>query len=159
MSFGSRSLHTPLNSYLTSPCQRHWHKTSPSLNQFPDKLIPQDFTDTWVILLIKFHGRGRSSGKYTCICLKIGRGRETFSSKITEVSVKSCGKLSNRVEHYFAGRTTTLWQINSNSFALSLILWSEVLSRFIRNISSCQKRRCGIEKLPPPPPPPSKSWC
>ena len=23
--------------------------------------------------------------------------------------MKSCGKLSNRVEHYFAGRTTTLW--------------------------------------------------
>ena len=44
-----------------------------------------------------------------CICLKIGLGRETFSSKITKVSVKSCGKLSNRVEHYFAGRTTTLW--------------------------------------------------
>ena len=42
------------------------------------------------------------------ICLKIGLGRETFSSKITKVSVKSCGKLSNRVEHYFAGRTTTM---------------------------------------------------
>ena len=42
------------------------------------------------------------------ICLKIGLGRETFSCKTTKVSVKSCGNLSNRVEHYFAGRTTTL---------------------------------------------------
>ena len=30
-------------------------------------------------------------------------------AKTTNVSVESCGKLSNRVEHFFAGRTTTLW--------------------------------------------------
>ena len=49
--------------------------------------------------------------------LKVSRPRPIFSAvkhlvaKITKVSVESCGKLSNRVEHYFAGRTTTLWNM------------------------------------------------
>ena len=35
------------------------------------------------------------------ICLKISLDRETFSCEnhVTKVSVESCGKLSNRVEH------------------------------------------------------------
>ena len=60
-------------------------------------------------------GRGWGSADWglvlfvLCICLKIGLGRETFSCE----NHKKCplnlvGKLSNRVEHYFAGRTTTL---------------------------------------------------
>ena len=49
--------------------------------------------------------------------LKVSRPRRSASAvkllvaKITKVSVESCGKLSNRVEHYFAGRTTTLWNM------------------------------------------------
>ena len=31
------------------------------------------------------------------------------------MSVESCGKLSNRVEHYFAGRTTTLGYMNTSN--------------------------------------------
>ena len=67
----------------------------------PQSALPQPFPSLFIQGLVSL---------VLCICLKIGLGRETFSSKITKVSVKSCGKLSNRVEHYFAGNTTTLCQ-------------------------------------------------
>ena len=40
---------------------------------------------------------------------------ETLSSKRHKSVLESCGKLSNRVEHYFAGRTTTLRVLATHS--------------------------------------------
>ena len=65
----------------------------------PQSALPHPLPSLFIQSIVSF---------VLCICLKIGLGRETFRSNITKVSVKSCGKLSNRVEHCFAGRTTTL---------------------------------------------------
>ena len=82
--------------------------------------------------------------------------RKLLVSKAKEVSVESCGKLSNRVEHYFAGRTTTLWcwtfpKINAKkSFIWKVKGKEEGIGQHEREMNLWQKQKKKKSQSPHP---------
>ena len=54
--------------------------------------------------------------------------RIAAKSDCSRIQRTLCVKLSNRVEHYFAGRTTTLWKSDCRSFDIKLILISFIFT-------------------------------